>query len=141
MKKTVHLFIFLLGFIANNAIAQTPTPAVPAKPAMSATAFSGQIGATFATNNVFLTCGGPNLKVSYQKWGAYIGAFPSLRYRNEDILPPNAARVFTMLGAGAGISYKRYNLIYIAFFPPSVAGSLTPPKTIHSFGVSFKVGK
>lgn len=141
MKKTLYLFIFLLGFIANNAISQTPTPAVPAKPAMSATAFSGQIGATFDAKNVFLTCGGPNLKVSYQKFGAYIGAFPSLRYRTETTLLPNAARIFTMLGAGAGIYYKRYNLIYIAFFPPSVFGALAPPKTIHSFGVAFKIGK
>jgi hypothetical protein len=141
MKKALFALFLCVGLFMTNISAQTTTTPTPAKPAMSATLFSGQIGTTFEKNNVFFTCGGPNAKVSYKQWGAYIGAFPSLRYRFEKTIPANAARVFTMLGAGAGISYKRYNLIYIAFFPPSVAGATSPPKTIHSFGVAFKLGK
>ncbi len=141
MKKTLFtLLVFVLLMVQKSVAQVAPAPAV-VKPTMSATVFSGQIGMTLDSKSLFFTCGGPNLKVSYQKWGAYIGAFPSLRYRYEPTVAANAARVFTMLGAGGGISYKRYNLIYIAFFPPSVAGALTPPKTIHSFGVAFKVGK
>jgi hypothetical protein len=139
MKQITLILAFLVG-LATQIQAQTPA-ADPSKPAVTAAIFSGQIGATFDKNNAFLTCGGPNLRVGYKKIGAYIGAFPSLRYRFEDKIPVNAARVFTMLGAGAGVSYKRYSLIYIAFFPPSVAGALTPPKTIHSFGIAVKVGK
>jgi hypothetical protein len=140
MKQLTLILAFFVGFLS-QINAQAPAAAAPSKPALSATAFSGQIGMTFDKNNLFFTCGGPNLRVGYKKMGAYIGAFPSLRYRFEETIPPSAARVFTMLGAGAGISYKRYNLIYIAFFPPSVAGATAPPKTIHTFGVAVKVGK
>ena len=141
MKKILCTLLVFVSLVVQKSVAQVTSAPAAAKPTMSATIFSGQIGMTTDIKNVFFTCGGPNLKVSYQKWGAFVGTFPSLRYRLEPTIPVNAARVFTMLGAGAGISYKRYNLIYIAFFPPSVAGALTPPKAIHSFGVAFKVGK
>jgi hypothetical protein len=140
MKQLTLILTLLVGLLSQINAQAPATPAAPSKPGLTASVFTGQVGATFDKNNLFFTCGGPNLRLGYQKWGAYIGAFPSLRYRFEEQIPVNAVRVFTMLGAGAGISYKRYSLIYIAFFPAAV-NATTPPKTIHSFGIAIKVGK
>jgi hypothetical protein len=129
------LTILLVTFTMMFGFAQE---AVKPKPTVSA-GFSGIACLTFAKNNVFANFGGPNVRISYGKFGWSVGAYPSVRYNYDTAKPINQYKVSTMLGAGSSIFYKRYNLTYVAYFPTASAG--VAPKAIHTFGIGIKLGK
>lgn len=63
--------------------------------------FTGQISlAKDMKENVFLTFGGPNLKMSRGKISVNAGMFPSLRYNYD------SKNLVPVLGAGAQVSWK-----------------------------------
>lgn len=108
MKTTIYLAA-MLAFTCTGLFAQTPQTETktPEKNAIKFDCSGMIVVAKDSKSNLFLTFGGPGLKLSFGKNVALtVGMYPSLKYNYEFSETVDKTPLATILGTGVQLSYK-----------------------------------